>query len=1312
MTIKERIRSRLRWEHGKTYKGKRSGWPETVDSPVSVPTDGKEDYIETPEGFNTYETLIDRYTAEEPENVDLEAEAASRKLASEVRAEMIQSMGTVEAEKAGIDKYAEIPEPEPLLFGREKEEAEKAKIAEAISRREAETEAEAEAEEPAEEPAAEAETVEEVQMELNVEPAPEVEVPEIEIPELELDIEAAEAAAAEVPTEAPAEEPAAEEPAPEVEEPAAEEPAPEIEIPEIEIPELELDIEAAEAAAAEVPPEAPAEEPAAEEPAPVVEEPAAEEPAPEIEVPEIEIPELELDIEAAEAAAAEVPTEAPAEEPAAEEPAPEVEEPAAAESAPAAEEPADGGIPMELEDVDGEKIAMEPLNDNLHFSEQEPGLGSEEMRAEMAAESVVAANIEAADPINLTEEASGSDKDKKDKKKAKKDRDGKKKSKGLKDKLLRRRNKSKDVEEAEAASEPETGSESEVMEGVENIAAGIESGFLATKGQRQAEAAAAAAASAESLEIPDTFVMPNADNLVTEIGTGAEKTEEKESEPKSEPKPEPQQEKSHGKPKVRRRGRKSEKEEEKAPEPAEETTEDIAVVEEIKKEPEPAPEPEKDELENLTEIVMDENSADMEVSLEEAEEMARNKIKAEKEAEENKEKKSAPKPEETIDTSKIKIPFYLKNNEKKREAYIKKQVKKIRAKARKEADAIKKKELAKKKAEEAKAAKAQKKADKKAAKPELKKAKKEAKLAKKEQKAEKKAAKKEKKREKKAIRKEKWAKKPAIDKMIIRMLVAVLLVSGFVAGWMFLPGIVGRVMNGISSIPDNIKANLADKEFQKEIAEVDPRDEALLQYIENTVQMQPMETNVLEAFGIAGYVASDSANKKYVATYGDDSNPGSEELPFKTVQKGIDSMHSGGVLYLEPGVYNERLHITLKGDSHDYITIMTHSSTTEKAIIDGKGLKGDDPLITVDGSKYLTLCNLELQNAKTGIEVVNSKAIILAGLDIHDLRVVGADQVVQELDDEGNVISESITPGPRAYGIRVIGDTTTATRSILIYYNNIYNINQGSGVLVEGNTEHINMFANKLMTIGGCGIEYVGGRGVCQQAAYDAPRDCTIKSNSVGACKSTLGEGYGIKVDSTRNMTISENITYRCDWGYGILSAVGYDQSYNGDDISLKNNLTACDYMGGIVVGPANGSNGYLHSVKVMNNTCLNTYGDDMGSDFKGSNVGSLVLRKNIFSNAKASGMTVYLGPNQAGQSEIIVDGNIYATSSKAGTAKFVYDGKECTGFMVYKKASGEQTGFYTNESYATLCPKLLTGDYSYMNYGIQVGATILEPER
>ena len=356
MTIKERIRSRLRWEHGKTYKGKRSGWPETVDSPVSVPTDGKEDYIETPEGFNTYETLIDRYTAEEPENVDLEAEAASRKLASEVRAEMIQSMGTVEAEKAGIDKYAEIPEPEPLLFGREKEEAEKAKIAEAISRREAE--AEAETEEPAEEPAAEAETVEEVQLELNVEPA-------------------------------------AEEPAPEVEEPAAEEPAPEVEVPEIEIPELELDIEAAEAAAAEVPTEAPAEEPAEEEPAPEVEEPAAEEPAPEVEIPEIEIPELELDIEAAEAAAAEVPTEAPAEEP-------------AAEAVPA-EEPPDGGIPMELEDVDGEKIAMEPLNDNLHFSEQEPGLGSEEMRAEMAAESVVAANIEAADPINLTEEASGSE---------------------------------------------------------------------------------------------------------------------------------------------------------------------------------------------------------------------------------------------------------------------------------------------------------------------------------------------------------------------------------------------------------------------------------------------------------------------------------------------------------------------------------------------------------------------------------------------------------------------------------------------------------------------------------------------------------------------------------------------------------------------------------------------------------------------------------------------------------------------------------------------------------------------------------------
>ncbi|MBR6015078.1 MAG: right-handed parallel beta-helix repeat-containing protein, partial [Firmicutes bacterium] len=372
---------------------------------------------------------------------------------------------------------------------------------------------------------------------------------------------------------------------------------------------------------------------------------------------------------------------------------------------------------------------------------------------------------------------------------------------------------------------------------------------------------------------------------------------------------------------------------------------------------------------------------------------------------------------------------------------------------------------------------------------------------------------------------------------------------------------------------------------------------------------------------------------------------------------------------------------------------------------------GDTPLVTIEDSKYLTFCNMELQNVKTAIEVKNSKAIILAGLNIHDLRAIGTDQIMQEVDDDGHVISETVIPGPKAYGIKVIGDTPTATRSILIYYNTIEHINRGAGVHVEGNAEHINMFANKMMSIGGSGIEYIGATGMCQQDAYDAPRDCTIKANSIGACKAKSSGGYGILIDSARSITMSENITYRCDVGYGIMSAVPYDQSYQSDEIELKNSLTACDYKGGIVIGSSNGDKGYLNSVKIMNNTCLNTYDDDTGSDFKASNVGSLVVRKNIFCNAKASGPTMWIGEITEGQPEIIIDGNIYATPSKPGTAKFVYGGRECSGYTTYKKSSGEQTGYYTQEDYTTLCPNLLYGDYSFMNYGIQVGATVIDPK-
>jgi hypothetical protein len=61
----------------------------------------------------------------------------------------------------------------------------------------------------------------------------------------------------------------------------------------------------------------------------------------------------------------------------------------------------------------------------------------------------------------------------------------------------------------------------------------------------------------------------------------------------------------------------------------------------------------------------------------------------------------------------------------------------------------------------------------------------------------------------------------------------------------------------------------------------------------------------------------------YVATSGDDSSPGTEAEPFRTIQHGIDVMGAGDTLYIKEGTYTEGVHNIPSGTSWSSPTTIT-----------------------------------------------------------------------------------------------------------------------------------------------------------------------------------------------------------------------------------------------------------------------------------------------------------------------------------------------------------------------------------------------------
>jgi parallel beta-helix repeat protein len=145
----------------------------------------------------------------------------------------------------------------------------------------------------------------------------------------------------------------------------------------------------------------------------------------------------------------------------------------------------------------------------------------------------------------------------------------------------------------------------------------------------------------------------------------------------------------------------------------------------------------------------------------------------------------------------------------------------------------------------------------------------------------------------------------------------------------------------------------------------------------------------------------------YVATYGDDANPGTVESPFQTIQRGAWALSAGDTLIVQGGTYLESLFYISSGTSWSQPvtvqaapgeTVVLQATAPTDAIVDF----GDGQYIILNGfildanhiatfafgtgtgSRHIRVMNCEIKNARFSGMSVYGQSHEFSNLDVHD----------------------------------------------------------------------------------------------------------------------------------------------------------------------------------------------------------------------------------------------------------------------------------------------------------------------------------------
>lgn len=423
-------------------------------------------------------------------------------------------------------------------------------------------------------------------------------------------------------------------------------------------------------------------------------------------------------------------------------------------------------------------------------------------------------------------------------------------------------------------------------------------------------------------------------------------------------------------------------------------------------------------------------------------------------------------------------------------------------------------------------------------------------------------------------------------------------------------------------------------------------------------------------------------NTFYVATTGSNSNAGSEQAPWRTVQYAVDHVEAGDTILVRGGVYNETVIITKSGSADEgYITLTEYPG--EDAILDGAGLVtepyGMRGLINVYHASYVRVKGFELRNYLSNTEFIPAGVIVqgsgerieIRNNDIHHIEA-------NNLPANGNA---------DASGILVEGTEAAPLRNVIIDGNELHALKTGTSesLTVTGNVEDFQVTRNLVHDNNFIGIDASGYYTESQPDAQS--RQGWIAWNNVYSLSTANNQALtftaaaiAIYVDGGRDITIEGNSADSSDGGIWLLSE---HPGRNTSNITVRNNVVRYNQGAGILVGGYSATaSGGLENAVIVNNTLLRNNLADVEGINSGElqvsfNARNVVFENNIlFASEKGYAITKF---SPADSSSVTLGNNIYYTILGAAQTRWFWintnyynDGSSPNNFAAFKLASGD----------------------------------------
>ena len=415
----------------------------------------------------------------------------------------------------------------------------------------------------------------------------------------------------------------------------------------------------------------------------------------------------------------------------------------------------------------------------------------------------------------------------------------------------------------------------------------------------------------------------------------------------------------------------------------------------------------------------------------------------------------------------------------------------------------------------------------------------------------------------------------------------------------------------------------------------------------------------------------------YVATAGDDSNPGTLAAPWRTIQHAADIARAGSTVYVRGGIYEEVVNVQASGNASDgFITFRSYPDET--AVLDAAHFtpSGRSAVLTIQNKSYVRVMGFEIRNFRTAEHhlVPLGISVIGAGSHIELLKnnVHHIENTFQGRDAPGS--------GGNGFGIAVYGtDAKTPITDLIIEGNEVHHLKTGSSesLVVNGNVTNFRITGNIVHDNNNIGIDVIGFERTAPDPAVDQARDGIVSRNVVYNITSRGNPAYredessdGIYVDGGTRILIERNIIHNVDFGIELASehkdrATSY--------ITARNNLVYHCHTAGVSIGGYAPERGHTEHSTVVNNTL---YENDTSATGSGEfqmqwNMADNVFENNIVYAGPRCLITVNRSPVDKNHPPAVIDHNLYYCASGANASSWAGASATVTGFDKYVEATG-----------------------------------------